>query len=202
MAGKLRIFILILFTAITHLSLVSGDCRAACPPCPAVLDTTIAQMAAQWVMSYSKPYCTNLDDRRNMLLNHTIKPGTFYPSSIALRGFRVSDRPEDFAQYAEKALRHANLNKASTAEMAIAKIRVLKAGTALAVYAAGKRAFTLSRHVDAALEGFAPTSFDFASSRQTQKDAAKLAHLRGLIQAQELKLISLTKMLGSLKEGR
>lgn len=201
-AATVKFLILTLFTGAPFLGLVPGDCGAAYPPCPAVVDTTIAQMAAQWVMSYTKPHCASLDDRRSMLLNHVMKPGTFSPSSIASQVFAVTDRSENFARYAEKALRHNNLTRASTAEAATAKLRVLKSGTALAVYAAGKKAFTLSRRVDAVLEGFAPTTFDFASSRQTQKDAARLAHLRGLIQAQELKIISFTKMLGSLKEGR
>jgi hypothetical protein len=197
---RLRIVGTLVFLIVPNL--LSHYCCYAYQPCPTVADTTIAQMAAQWVTSFTKPYCLSLDDRRNILLNHKMKPGVFYPSSVASMVFTAQDHSENFTQYSQKALRHVIVDKAPVAEIAIAKLRVLRSGTALATYAAGKKAFSLSRRVEAALEGFAPTSFDFASTQQIKKDTARLAHLRGLIQAQELKLVSMAKMLASLKEGR
>ena len=94
------------------------------------------------------------------------------------------------------------LKNPTTSEMASAKRRALRAGTAITLYAAGKKAFAMASQVNTTLSGFAPTAFDFASRQQTQKDAAKLTHLRGLIESQELRLVSLEKMLDALEEGR
>ena len=84
-------------------------------------------------------------------------------------------------------------------EMASIKLGTLRSGLAITTYAAGKKALTIAGNVDSALMGFAPTAFDFVSRHQAQKDIAKIAYLRGLVQSQELKLASLIKMLEGLE---
>ncbi len=174
------------------------------PPCPAVAETTFAQKAAQWVTSFQKPYCDYLSDYSASFVKQKLASGVFSQASSASGLFKVSGRigESDGSNALSQLSVRIKLKNPTATELASAKLRALRAGVAITAYAAGKKAFVMADRVDSTLSGFAPTSFDFASKYQTQKDAAKLAHLRGLIQSQELRLVSLTKMLDSLNERK
>ena len=173
-------------------------------PCPAVAETTLAQKAAQWVTAFQKPYCNYLESYSASMVKQKLDSGIFHQALNASQIFKVSGAIGecDGSSALSRLSVRIKLNNPTVAEMTSAKLRALRAGTAITAYASGKKAFAMASQVDSALSGFVPASFDFTSKQQTQKDAAKLTHLRGLIQSQELRLASLTKMLDSLDEGR
>jgi len=177
---------------------------AANQPCPAAAELTLAQKAAQWVTAFQKPYCDYLTDLSASILQKKVDSGVLHQALNVSRIFRASGLigESDGSVALSRLYMRIRLKNPTVGEMAAAKRRVLRAGTAVTAYTAGKKAFEMANQVDSALSGFAPTSFDFASKQQIQKDAAKLAHLRGLIQSQELRLGSLTKMLDSLGEEK
>lgn len=190
---------------VASLVLTLGPARsssAVVPPCPVATDATIARMAEQWAASFKTPYCTYLDERRNILLKQKLVAGVLRQTSVMSEIFKVSEEATDIAKRIKKASRHVSLKNQGVADMAAAKLRVLKAGAALTTYSAGEKAFAKASRMDRALERFAPTAFDFSSRHQAQKDAAKLAYLRGLVQAEELRLLSLLKMMDALEGER
>lgn len=173
-------------------------------PCPVVAELTLAQKAAQWVTAFQTPYCDHLTDLSAFIVHQKLYSGVLHQALNVSKIFKESGLIGESAGSAalSRLSVRIRLKNPTAAEMVSAKWRVLRAGTAVTAYAAGKKAFEMASQVDSALSGFAPTSFDFASKQQIQKDAAKLAHLRGLIQSQELRLGSVTKMLNSLGEEK
>lgn len=172
-------------------------------PCPVVSEMTVAQKAAQWVRAFQQPYCDYLQAYSALMVKQRLTAGALQaPGAVSI--FRESGTigESDGSKALAGISVRIKLRDPTVAEMASAKRRALRSGTAITLYAAGKKAFTMANQVSAALSGFAPTSFDFASRQQAQKDAAKLAHLRGLVQSQELRLVSLVKMLDALAEAR
>jgi hypothetical protein len=172
-------------------------------PCPAVAEMTLAQKAAQWVTSFQQPYCDYLQTYSALMVKQGSAAGVLQaPGAVNIfRGSGAIGESDGSKALAGISVR-IKLKDPTVAGMASAKRRALRAGTAITLYAAGKKAFTMANQLSTSLSCFAPTSFDFASRQQAQKDAAKLAHLRGLVQSQELRLISLAKMLDALAEGR
>lgn len=196
---------LIIAIITTSLALTFGfvqKASAVVPPCPVATDATIAQMAQQWAASFKTPYCAYLDERRNILLRQRLAAGVLRQTSVMSEIFRTSEEAIDIAKRIEKAARRVNLKNQGVADMAAARLRVLKSGAALTTYSSGEKAYAKASRVEKALERFAPTAFDFCSRHQAQKDAAKLAYLRGLIQAQELRLLSLLNMMDALEGER
>lgn len=175
---------------------------AIVPPCPVATDATISQMAQQWVGSFKTPYCAYLDERRNILLKQKLVAGVLQQTSALSEIFRVTEESRSVAKRIEKAARRVSLKDQGVTNMAAAKLRALKSGAGLITYSAGEKAFAKASRVEKTLERFAPTAFDFCSRHQAQKDAAKLAYLRGLVQAQELRLLSLLKMMDALEGER
>ena len=172
-------------------------------PCPVVAEMTLAQKAAQWVIAFQRPYCDYLQTYSALIVKQRFAPGVLQaPGAVDIfRGSGTIGESDGSKALAGISVR-IKLKDPTVAEMASAKRRALRAGTAITLYTAGKKAFTMANQLSTTLSGFAPTSFDFVSRQQAQKDAAKLAHLRGLVQAQELRLVSLVKMLDALAEGR
>lgn len=195
------IIVIIVASAVLTLNLVRNS-SAVVPPCPVATDATIAQMAQQWAASFKTPYCAYVDERRNILLRQKLAAGVLRQTSVMSEIFRGSEEVTGIAKRIKKAGRRINLKNEGVADMAAGKLRVLKTGTALTTYASGEKAFVRASRVEKSLETFAPTVFDFSSRHQAQKDAAKLAHLRGLIQAQELRLLSLLNMMEALEGER
>jgi len=195
--------VMALVSAVLMLGL-ARDSSGVVPPCPVAADVTIAQMAQQWAASFKNPYCDYLDERSNILLRQKLVPGVFRQASVMSEIFTVSDEPtgSGIAKRIEKATRRINLKSQGAGDTAAAKLRVLKAGAALTTYHAGEKALARASRVERVLDNFAPTAFDVSSRHQAQKDAAKLAHLRGLIQAQELRLLSLLKIMDALEGDR
>ncbi len=196
---------LIVAIVITSLVLTFGFAQktsAVVPPCPVATDATIAQMAQQWAASFKTPYCAYLDERRNILLRQRLVAGVLRQTSVMSEIFRSSEEATDIGNRIEKAARRVNLKNRGVADMASTRLRMLKSGAALTTYSSGEKAYAKASRVERALEGFAPTAFDFCSKHQAQKDAAKLAYLRGLIQAQELRLLSLLNMMDALEGER
>lgn len=189
--------------AVLTVGLVRGS-SGVVPPCPVATDVTIAQMAQQWAASFKNPYCGYLDERTNILLRQKLVAGVFRQASVMSEIFKVSDEPtgSGIAKRIEKTARRIDPGKQGAGDAATAKLRVLKTGAALTTYWAGKKALARALRVERTLDGLAPTAFDVSSKHQVQKDAAKLAHLRGLIQAQELRLLSLMKMMDALEGDR
>ncbi len=180
------------------------DCSAVVPPCPVATDATIAQMARQWAASFKTPYCEYLDQRNNILLRQKLARGVVRQATALSAFFNVSDGLNDSSilKRVGKATRRVDLKNRGARDAAAAKLRVLRTGVALTTYLAGEKAFVRASRAATVLEEFAPRAFDFSSRHQAQKDAAKLAHLRGLVQAQELRLLSLLKMMDALEEGK
>ena len=172
-------------------------------PCPVVSEVTLAQKAAQWVTAFQQPYCDYLQTYSALMVKQRLTAGVLKAPGAAdvFRGpgaIGESDGSKALAGISSRI----KLKSPTASEMALAKRRALQAGTAITLYAAGRKALAMASQVNGALSGFAPTSLDFASPGQTQKDTAKLAHLRGLVESQELRLVALEKMLDALKEGR
>ncbi len=197
------VIVITLVSAVLMVGLL-GDSSGVVPPCPAAADVTIAQMAQQWAASFKNPYCGYLDEQSNILLRQKLVSGVFRQASVISEIFKVSDEPRGWGieKRVEKAARRINLRNQGVGDIAAAKLRVLKTGAALTTYIAGEKALARSSRVEKVLDKFAPTAFDVSSRHQAQKDAAKLAHLRGLIQAQELRLLSLLKMMNAVEGDR
>jgi hypothetical protein len=170
-------------------------------PCPVVAEMTLAQKAAEWVTAFQKPYCDYLADYSVSLAKHRSDPGILYQATGISRLFQESPAETEIEGSAavSRLFGNAKPKNPAISEMASIKLGTLKSGLAITTYSAGKKALTMAGNVDSALTGFAPTAFDFVSSHQAQKDIAKLAYLRGLVQSQELKLASLIKMLEGLE---
>lgn len=181
----------------------ASDLRGMDEPCPVVSETTLAQKAARWVTAFQQPYCDYLQTYSTLMVKQRLAAGILQASgAVAIfRGSGVIGESDGSNALAGVSLR-IKLKNETVSEMASARRRALRAGTAITLYAAGKKAFAMASQVNTTFSGFAPTSFDFTSRQQTQKDAAKLAHLRGLIESQELRLVSLERMLGALEGGR
>lgn len=196
-----------LFLAVVVIAVLFGtahDSLGTALPCPVVTETTLAQKAAEWVTAFQKPYCDYLGDYSISIVNQKSDPGILHQASGTFQIFQKSSvigEPEGSAAISRLFSRIRLMNP-TVSEMASVKLRVLRSGTAITAYAAGRKAFMMARDVDSTLSGFAPTAFDFASKHQTQKDITKLAHLRGLVQSQELRLASFIKMLDALDDGR
>ena len=173
-------------------------------PCPVVAETTLAQKAAQWVTAFQKPYCDHLNDYSISIVKQRFDPGVFHLASSASQIFKASGAigESDGPAALSRLSAVKNLKSTTLADMAAVKLSAVRADTAITAYASGKKAFSMASQIDLILSGFSPTSFDFVSKHQTHKDTAKLAHLRGLVQSQELRLVSLMKMLDSLAEGK
>lgn len=199
-----RIFVIIVLAPATLMAGLFCNSSAVVPPCPIATDATVGQMAQQWAASFKDPYCAYLQERRNILLRQKIAKGVFRQASELSDILRTSDDAavSEVLKRIEKAARRINPKNQGTRELAGAKMRVMKAGTALMTYAEGKKAFSRASRVEKTLGNFAPGAFDFSSRHQAQKDAAKLARTRGLIQAQELRLLSLLKMMDALEGDR
>lgn len=197
------VIVMVLVSAVLMVGLVR-DSSGVVPPCPAASDLTIAHMAQQWAASFKNPYCGYLDERSNILLRQKLVSGVFRQASVISEIFKVSDEPtrSGIAERIEKAARRINLKNQGVGGIVSAKLRVLKTGAALTTYHAGEKALARASRVERVLDKFAPTAFDVSSRHEAQKDAAKLAHLRGLIQAQELRLLSLLKMMDVLEGDR
>jgi hypothetical protein len=198
----LRLIIVVIIASVLLTFGLARNSSAIVPPCPVATDATIAQMAQQWAASFKTPYCAYLDERRNILLKQKLVAGVLQQTSVMSEIFRVTEESTSIVKRIEKVARRVNLKNQGVADMAAAKLRALKSGAGLITYSAGERAFAKASRVEKALERFSPTAFDFSSRYQAQKDAAKLAYLRGLVQAQELKLLSLLKMMDALEGER
>ncbi len=197
-----RTLVIIILASATLMTGLVCNSSGVIPPCPIAADATVGQMAQQWAASFKDPYCGYLQERRNILLKQKIAKGVFRQQASELSDIlRTSDEAavSEVRRRIEKAARRINLKNPGIRELAGAKMRVMKATTALMTYAEGKKAFSRASRVEKTLGNFAPTAFDFSSTHQAQKDAAKLAHTRGLIQAQELRLLSLLKMMDALE---
>jgi hypothetical protein len=197
-----RLIIVVIIASVLLTFGLARNSSAIVPPCPVATDATIAQMAQQWAASFKTPYCAYLDERRNILLKQKLVAGVLQQTSVMSEIFRVTEESTSIVKRIEKVARRVNLKNQGVADMAAAKLRALKSGAGLITYSAGERAFAKASRVEKALERFSPTAFDFSSRYQAQKDAAKLAYLRGLVQAQELKLLSLLKMMDALEGER
>ncbi|MBP7528174.1 MAG: hypothetical protein KA801_09625 [Syntrophorhabdaceae bacterium] len=202
--ARSKAFVIVVLASATLMIGLVRNSSGVIPPCPVATDTTVAQMAQQWAASFKDPYCVYLQERSNILLKRKIAKGVFRQASELSDILRTSDEVavSDVLRKIEKAAGRINLKNSGVRELAGAKMRVMKTGTALMTYAAGKKAFSRASRVDKTLGNFAPTAFDFSSRCQAQKDAAKLARIRGLIQAQELRLLSLLKMMDALEGDR
>jgi hypothetical protein len=199
--ARSRTLVIIVLASAVLAIVLTGNSSAVIPPCPVATDATVGQMAQQWAASFKDPYCGYLQERRNILLKQKITKGVFRQASELSDILRTSDEAvvSDVLRRIEKAARRINLKNPGIRELTGAKMRVMKATTALMTYAEGKKALSRASRVEKALGNFAPTAFDFSSGRQARKDAAKLALTRGLIQAQELRLLSLLKMMDALE---
>lgn len=202
--ARSRALVIIILASATLMTGLACDSSGVIPPCPVAADATVGQMAQQWATSFKDPYCGYLQERRNILLKQKTAKGVFRQASELSDILRTSDQAavSDVLRRIEKAAGRINLKNPGIRELAGAKMRVIKAGAALMTYAEGKKAFSKASRVEKALENFAPTAFDFSSRHQAQKDAAKLARIRGLIQAEELRLLSLLKMMDALEGDR
>jgi hypothetical protein len=172
-------------------------------PCPVVSETTLAQKAARWATAFQQPYCDYLQDYSALITRQTSATGILQAPGAGdiFRGSASSGEAEGANALIGISLR-IKFKDPTTAEMASAKRQALRAGSAITLYEAGKKTFVVASKVNAALSGFGPTSLDFASREQNQKDAAKIAYMRGLVQSQELRILSLTRMLEALKKDR
>jgi hypothetical protein len=199
----MRSRLLVISVSIIISCCVASESFGIVEPCPVVSEMTLAQKAAQWAGAFQQPYCDYLQAYSAQVVKQRFAAGVLQvPGAVDIfKGSGAVGESDGSKALAGISVR-IKLKDRTTAEMASAKRRVLRAGTAITLYAAGKKAFTMANQLTTVLSGFAPTSFDFASRQQTQKDAAKLAHLRGLVQSQELRLVSLAKMLDALAEGR
>ncbi len=195
--------IFVLCTSMVVLCGFAPDLSGIDLPCPVVSEATLAQKAARWVTAFQQPYCDFLQDYSALIIRQRSAasilqaPGTADPfkgpgstgeseGANALTGISLRIKPKD----------------PTVAEMVLAKRRAFRAGSAITLYTAGKKTFVMASRVSLALSSFAPTSFDFASREQNQKDATKIAHLRGLVESQELRILSLAKMLDALGKDR
>lgn len=199
-----RIVVIITLASATSMAGLFCNSSAVVPPCPVATDASVGQMAQQWAASFKDPYCGYLQESRNILLKQKRAKGVFRQASELSDILRTSDEAalSEVLRRIEKAARRINLKDPGIRELAGAKIRVMKAATALMTYAEGRKAFSRASRVEKTLGNFAPRAFDFSSRHQAQKDAAKLARTRGLIQAQELRLLSLLKMMDALEGDR
>jgi hypothetical protein len=202
--ARSKALVIIVLASATLMTGLACDSSGVIPPCPVATDATVGQMAQQWAASFKDPYCGYLQERRNILLKQKNAKGVFRQASELSDILRTSDQAavSDVLRRIEKAAGRINLKNPGIRELAGAKMRVIKAGTALMIYAEGKKAFSRVSRVEKTLGNFAPTAFDFSSRHQAQKDIAKLARIRGLIQAEELRLLSLLKMMDALEGDR
>ena len=174
-------------------------------PCPVVTEMTLAQKAAEWVTTFQKPYCDYLVNYSTSLAKYRSDPGILHQAAGISRLFqelRPAETETEGSAAISRLFANAKPKNPAISEMASIKLGTLRSGLAITTYAAGKKALTTAGNVDSALMGFAPTAFDFVSRHQAQKDIAKLAYLRGLVQSQELKLASLIKMLEALENQK
>jgi hypothetical protein len=173
-------------------------------PCPVVTEMTLAQKAAEWVTAFQKPYCDYLVNYAISLAKYRSDPGIVHQAAGISRLFQElpAETETEGSAAISRLFTNAKPKNAAISEMASIKLGTLRSGLAITTYAAGKKALTTAGSVDSALMGFAPTAFDFVSRHQAQKDIAKLAYLRGLVQSQELKLASLVKMLEALENQK
>lgn len=197
-----RLIIVVIIASVLLTFGLARNSSAIVPPCHVATDATIAQMAQQWAASFKTPYCAYLDKRRNILLKQKLVAGVLQQTSAMSEIFRVTEESTSIVKRIEKVARRINLKNQGVADMAAAKLRALRSGAGLTTYSAGEKAFAKASRVEKALEKFSSTAFDFCSRHQAQKDAAKLAYLRGLVQAQELRLLSLLKMMEALEGER
>ena len=173
-------------------------------PCPVVAEMTFAQKAAEWVTAFQKPYCDYLVNYSVSLAKRRSDPGVLYQATGISRVFQESsvEMETEGSAAISRLFAQARPKNPAISEIASIKLGTLRSGLAITTYAAGKKALTIAGNVDSALMGFAPTAFDFVSRHQAQKDIAKIAYLRGLVQSQELKLASLIKMLEALEDQK
>ena len=201
---KARAFFILFILLIIAATGAGNFIYAAVPPCPVVTDATIAQLAQQWAAMFKDPYCGFLQERSNILLRHKLSGGVF-PYAGQMNGvFKTTDEAtlSTAIKNIGKNTYKAGSKSIGIREIAAAKVRMLRMSASMAVYAAGRDSLVKSLKTERALQSFAPVSFDFVSKHQVQKDALKLAHLLGLVQAQELKMTSLLKMMHALEDER
>lgn len=176
---------------------------AVVPPCPVVSDVTIAQMAERWVKLFKDPYCEFLQERSDVLLREKLSGGVFSDASQINGIFRKLDEIPlpTAAEFDSEFIAENSRNNMGVKEIANAKIWRLKKLASAMAYNIAKDSYENSTQIESILRSFSPLAFDFASKYQVQKDAVKLASLAGLIQAQELKIMSLLKIISTL-EGK
>lgn len=172
-------------------------------PCPIVSETTLAEKADKWATAFQRPYCDYLQNFSALITRQRSAAGILQaPGAVdPFKGSGSTGESEGANALTGISLR-IKLKDPTVTEIASAKRRALRAGSAITLYAAGKKTFAMASRVNSVLSAFAPTSFDFASREQNQKDAAKIAHLRGLVESQELRVLSLGRILDALKKDR
>lgn len=189
---------LVLITIITVSSL-----NAVIQPCPVVADVTITQMAQQWVTMFKDPYCDFLKERSSILVRQKTCNGVFSCAS-QINGIFMVLEESPFSSALKTAGRNTkkiDFKSTGIQEATGEKLRRLRNMASLTAYAAAKDSYERTVQIEKLLLDFAPVTFDHVSKHQAQKDAAKLSRFLGLVQAQELKITSLLKMMFAL-EGK
>lgn len=200
---KIRAFAILFASLIMIIVVTVSSLNAVIPPCPVVSDVTIAQMAQQWAAMFKEPYCDFLQERSNILIRRKISGGVF-SYAVQMTGiFRISEEaPFSLAlKTSNGSTNKIDFKSEGIREAAGTKLRALRTMTSITAYTTAKDSYERTVQMEKLLQGFAPVAFDYVSKHQAQKDAAKLAHLLGLLQAQELKIASLLKMIYAL-EGK
>ena len=200
---KTKTFAVLFASLIMIAAMTASSLDAVIPPCPVVSDVTIAQMAKQWAEMFKEPYCDFLQERRNVLIRRKISGGVFSCAGQMTGIFRTSEEEQFSLAFKTEGTNTNKIDFKSTGirEVAAAKLRTLRTMVSITTYAAAKDSYEKTVLMEKLLQGFAPIAFDHVSKHQAQKDAVKLAHLLGLVQAQELKITSLLKMMYVL-EGK
>jgi hypothetical protein len=141
--ARSRTLVIIVLASAVLAIVLTGNSSAVIPPCPVATDATVGQMAQQWAASFKDPYCGYLQERRNILLKQKITKGVFRQASELSDILRTSDEAvvSDVLRRIEKAARRINLKNPGIRELTGAKMRVMKATTALMTYAEGKKPY-------------------------------------------------------------
>ncbi len=192
--------VLIVFVIMTT-AMTGNSVNAVIPPCPVVADVTITQMAQQWAEMFRDPYRGFLEEKQNILLKQKLAGGTFGFAGQLTGIFKTSEETpiSVVAKTAGRTEKRIDPKSMGARELANAKVRALRTSASITAYVAGKDSYGKAAQVEKTLQGFAPLAFDFSSKHQVQKDTVKLIYLLGLIQAQELKIISLLKMMHAVE---
>lgn len=172
-------------------------------PCPVVTDLSLAQMAQHWAVMFKDPYCGFIHDRYNILLKQKLAGGVFGCARQLTNIYKTAEETTGsyFFKTIDKTVGTVDRKNMGAREIANAKVRTLRTRASVTAYNIGKNAFEKAVETERVLQGFSAGTFDFSSKQQSQKDAAKLAGIMGLIRSHELKLLSALKMMHTL-EGR